>query len=583
MERGSRADLATFLTVLLAIAALYFGRAILMPLALALLVAFATTPLVQKLERRRLGRAPAVVAVCLLMGALASGVIWVAGREAGSLASDIPQYRAILREKVQRLRGPIGALSGVSEEITRLGDAIEPGKRGLQSPKVEVVEKPRVLGSLGELLFPLVGPIGTAGLVVVLALFMLLEREELRDRMIWLTGTRDLRLTTRALDDAATRLSRYLAMQSAVCAAQGVAVGLGLWAIGVPGAALWGALSAVLRFVPYFGPWIAAALPILLSFAGFHGWTQPLLTISLFVALELVTSNVLEPWLYGASVGLSPFGVVVSSVFWAWLWGIPGLLLATPLTVCLVVAGRYVRGLQVFPVLLGDQPALPADVRLYQRLVALDLDEAASVLDDGIAEASLEELSDRVVLPALRRLADDDQRDALPDAKSAEVRERLAALLTDVADRAGASEAVAAGVRVLFVAALDDNDALAGRWLARLCEACGAQAAFASPDSLASEIVARVQTEAPDAICISALTPRAAAHARLLYKRLEAALAGRDVLVGLWAAPVHELGDRAPNAIDRSTRIASAAELIAALRSLRVRMGGSAASLRSSV
>ena len=356
-----------------------------------------------------------------------------------------------------------------------------------------------------------------------------------------------------------------------------------MWAIGVPGAALWGALSAVLRFVPYFGPWIAAALPILLSFAVFHGWTQPLLTISLFVALELVTSNVLEPWLYGASVGLSPFGVVVSSVFWAWLWGIPGLLLATPLTVCLVVAGRYVRGLQVFPVLLGDQPALPADVRLYQRLVALDLDEAASVLDDGIAEASLEELSDRVVLPALRRLADDDQRDALPDAKSAEVRERLAALLTDVADRAGASEAVAAGVRVLFVAALDDNDALAGRWLARLCEACGAQAAFASPDSLASEIVARVQTEAPDAICISALTPRAAAHARLLYKRLEAALAGRDVLVGLWAAPSHELGDRAPNAIDRSVRIASAAELIAALRSLRVRMGGSAASFRSSV
>jgi predicted PurR-regulated permease PerM len=163
MERGSRADLATFLTVLLAIAALHFGRAILMPLALALLVAFATTPLVQKLERRRLGRAPAVVAVCLLIGALASGVIWVAGREAGSLASDIPQYRTILREKVQRLRGPIGALSGVAEEITRLGDAIEPGKRGRQSPKVEVVEKPRVLGSLGELLFPLVGPLGRQG------------------------------------------------------------------------------------------------------------------------------------------------------------------------------------------------------------------------------------------------------------------------------------------------------------------------------------------------------------------------------------------------------------------------------------
>lgn len=259
------------------------------------------------------------------------------------------------------------------------------------------------------------------------------------------------------------------------------------------------------------------------------------------------------------------------------------MLLATPLTVCLVVAGSYVRGLQVFPVLLGDQPPLPADVRLYQRLVALDPHEAATILDDAIVGASLEELSDRVVLPALRRPADDDQRDALPNAKTAEVRERLEELLTDVADRAGASETTAAGVRVLFVPALDDNDALAGRWLARVCGASGAQPAFASPDSLASDVVERVQADAPDAICISALTPRAAAHARLLHKRLEAALAGRDVLVGLWAAPLHERGDRTPNAIDRSVRITTAAELIAALRSLRVRMGGSAASLRSCV
>ena len=578
MERAPRTDLASLLTAVTCIAALYFGRAILMPLALALLVSFAMAPLVRKLERLRLGRAPAVIAVCLGIGAVAIGVGWVVGQQAGRLADEIPQYRTILREKVRELRGPIAALSGAAEEITRLGDAIEPATRGDATQKVEVIERRGVLGTVGEMLAPLLGPLGTAGLVAVLALFMLLEREELRDRMIWLIGARDLSLTTRALDDATTRVSRYLAMQSLVCSIQGVAVAIGLLAIGVPGAALWGALAAALRFVPYFGPWIAAALPITLSLVAFHGWTQPLLTISLFVVLELATSNVLEPWLYGASAGLSPFGVIFSAVFWAWLWGIPGLLLATPLTVCLVVAGGYVRGLQIFPVLLGNQPALPADVRLYQRLVALDLDEAATVLDDASAEASLEELSDRVVLPALRRLADDDQRDALPDEKTAEVRERLEVLLTDVADAAGASETVAADVRVLFVPALDDNDALAGRWLARVCEASGAQASFASPDSLASEVVERVQADAPDAICISALTPRAAAHARLLYKRLEAALADRDVLVGLWAAPLHELGDRAPNATERSVRIASAQELIAALRSLRVRMGGRAAS-----
>lgn len=316
MERRSRADLATLLTLLLGIAALYFGRAILMPLALALLVAFAMSPLVQKLERHRIGRAPAVIAVCLLIGAFGSGTIWVVAQEAGNLAADVPAYRTILREKVQQLRRPIRSLSGAAEEITRLGDAIEADKRGVESPKVEVVEKSSVLGTLGELLFPLLGPVGTTGLVAVLALFMLLEREELRDRMIWLAGARDLSLTTNALDDAAKRVSRYLAMQSLIAAIHGVAVALGLFAIGVPGAVLWGAFSAVLRFVPYFGPWIAAALPITLSLVAFHGWTQPLLTISLFLVLELTTNNVLEPWLYGASAGLSPFGVIFSAVFW---------------------------------------------------------------------------------------------------------------------------------------------------------------------------------------------------------------------------------------------------------------------------
>ena len=572
------------LTTLLGVVALYFGRAILMPLALAVLVTFAMTPLVQRLERRRFGRVPAVVAVCLLMGSLATGVVWIAGREAGSLADGIPQYRTNLREKIQQLRGPIGSLSGAAAELSRAVDAIAPAQRGAPSAKVEVVERSNVLGTLGELLFPIVGPLGTVALVVVLALFMLLEREELRDRVIWLmTGARDLSLTTRALDDASTRVSRYLAMQSLVCALQGAAVGIGLWAIGVPGAALWGALAAVMRFVPYFGPWIAATLPILLSVAVFQGWTQPLLTVGLFIVLELVTSNVLEPWLYGASVGLSPFGVVLSSVFWAWLWGIPGLLLAMPLTVCLVVAGRYVRGLQIFPLLLGDQPALPADARLYQRLVAFDLDEAATVLDEAGSAASLEELSDRVVLPALRRLADDDQRDALTDSQTVEVRERLGELLSEFVDRAGASESVAAGVRVLFVPALDENDALAGRWLARVCEAHGARAVFASPDSLASEVVTRVSDDVPDAICISALTPRSAAHARLLCKRLEAVVADRDVLVGLWSAPLHELGAHAAKAGERSVRIATAAELVAALRSLRVRKGGNAALPRSGI
>ena len=406
----------------------------------------------------------------------------------------------------------------------------------------------------------------------MLALFLLLEREELRDRMIWLGGARDLSLTTHALDEAGQRVSRYLAMQSLICGIQGVAVGLGLWAIGVPGAALWGALSAVLRFLPYFGPWIAAALPIALSVAAFPDWTTPLLTLSLFVALELVSNNVLEPWLYGSSVGLSPFGVILSAVFWAWLWGIPGLLLAMPITVCLVVAGRYVHGLRAFPVLLGDQPALPSDVRLYQRLVALDLDEAARVLREACAGGSLEAVSDAVVLPALRRLAEDEQRDAWPQARAAEVRERFEELLMEMADGAEPQEASAAGVRVLIAPALDDNDALAGRWLARVCEARGATALLASPHALVSEVAQQVKSEAPDAVCIGALTQRAAMHARLVCKRLDGA-DGAEILVGLWAASPQAPG--AP-ADARITTIATAAELVARLQSRRLRLRATA-------
>lgn len=565
---GHRTDLAGLATLLAGIAALHFGKAVLMPLALAILVAFALAPLVSALERGRLNRVLAVVAVCIGIAGVAGGLGWVVARQAANLADDLPRYRTNLREKVQDLRGPIGSLSGAAEEINELGESIEPDTRRSRAREVEVVEKPSVLGAIGDLLAPLLGSIGTAGLVIVLALFLLLEREELRDRMIWLGGARDLSLTTHALDEAGQRVSRYLAMQSLICGIQGVAVGLGLWAIGVPGAALWGALSAVLRFLPYFGPWIAAALPIALSVAAFPGWTTPLLTLSLFVALELVSNNVLEPWLYGSSIGLSPFGVILSAVFWAWLWGIPGLLLAMPLTVCLVVAGRHVYGLRAFPVLLGDQPALPSDVRLYQRLVALDLDEASRVLRDARAIGSLEEVSDAVVLPALRRLAEDAQREAWPPERAAEVRERFEELLMEMADAADPQEASAAGVRVLMAPALDDNDALAGRWLARVCEARGATATFASSHALVSEVAQQVKTEAPDAICIGALTQRAVTHARLLCKRLDAA-EGAEILVGLWAAP-----PRAPGApVDaRFTTITTAAELVARLNSRRLRL-----------
>lgn len=567
-------DLVKLLTVLVVIAALRLGEALLMPLALAMLVAFSLAPLVTRLERRRLGRAPAVILVCVFIATLLGGIGWVVGHQAAQLSVEIPTYRTVLHEKIRDLRGPIGSLAGAAEEITELGETIDPGAN---TPKVAVVEQ-GVLGTVGNVLTPLLGTLGTIGLVVVLALFMLLAREELRDRMIWLIGASDLSVTTRALDDAGQRVSRYLAMHSLLNAMHGIAVTIGLLAIGVPGAALWGTLAFALRFLPYFGPWIAASVPTLLAVLAFHGWQEPMLTFALFVSLELVSNNVLEPWLYGSSVGLSPFGIVFSAVFWAWLWGIPGLLVATPLTVCLVVAGRYVRGFQVFPALLGDAPVLAADVRLYQRLLALDTVEAATILNEAVESSVGDQLSDQVVLPVLRRLASDDQRDAFPEQRTTEMRERLAELLDELIS-SEPPEGVAVRARVLFVPALDECDSLAGRWLAHVSASRGIDATFASPHSLASELVAQVTAEAPDAVCISALTLRAASQARHLCKRLELAKFDCDRIVGVWAAPPHERPN-ASGAAERTSWIATASDLDAALQRVRGR-SGEARTLRS--
>jgi hypothetical protein len=400
---------------------------------------------------------------------------------------------------------------------------------------------------------------------------MLLEREELRDRLLWLIGSQDLMLTTDAVDDAMRRVSRYLVMQSVLCGIHGLAVGIGLAVIGVPGAVLWGALSTALRFLPYFGPWIAAAGPILLALAAFPGWTLPLATAGLFVVLELISNNVLEPWLYGSSAGMSPFAVIFSAVFWTWLWGIPGLLLATPLTSCLVVAGRYVRGLEYFDVLLGDRPALPPDVRLYQRLLAGDISEAAAVLDKAAGDGPFEPVSDAVVLPMLRRLANDDQRDVVPDPTSQGVRERLDDLLDDLLEKVDAPVA-ADGPLILFVPALDENDALAARWLAKLALLRGLRCEVASSSELVSEIVKGITEKKPDLVCISALTRRSLTHARHLYKRLAAATeSDHELAVGRWAAPPHELAERPQDAGPRTLWLCTASELQATLENARAR------------
>ena len=289
---------------------------------------------------------------------------------------------------------------------------------------VEVHEpRPSPWNEIQTYLGPLVGPIGTAGMVLVFVIFILLERENLRDRLIRLVGANDLHRTTEAMDEAGARVSRYLLMQLIINVAYGIPVAIGLWLIGVPNPILWGVLATVLRFIPYVGPVIASLFPIILSFAVSPGWTDPLLTIGLFMVLELFSNNVLEPWLYGSSTGLSPLAIIAAAVFWITLWGPVGVLLATPLTVCMVVIGRHVPQLQFLHVMFGNDPVLPTETRFYQRLLARDPEEAAELAEQSFPDKPLPHIYDRVVLPALHLAEADRQRDALADEVQATIAE----------------------------------------------------------------------------------------------------------------------------------------------------------------
>jgi hypothetical protein len=373
----------------------------------------------------------------------------------------------------------------------------------------------------------------------VLAIFILIQREDLRDRLIRLSGGRDLSLTTQAMDDAAQRLSRYLLTTTLLNAVHGTAIGTGLYFIGLPTPLLWGLLSMLLRFVPYLGPWIAASLPIALSIAVFDGWTAALLTVGLFVAVELVSNNVLEPWLYGQSTGLSPFGVVVSAVFRAWLWGPDGLFLSIPLTVCLVVLGRYVPAFVFFAIALGDEPVLAPEARLYQRLLAGDTDEASELYEEISKETEGEPL-DVLALPALAQLARDRERGAVEPGRAAHMREALAEIVEEAEEgREPAAEPSphARALRVICTPARDENDALAAAWLARRLAERGFGTAVPSTAELTAELVERVAADGADAVCISALSPGTALHVRYQAKRLRAGHGELEIVVGLWCEP----------------------------------------------
>jgi predicted PurR-regulated permease PerM len=401
---------------------------------------------------------------------------------------------------------------------------------------VKVVSLPPTpLTQVQTWLGPLVAPLTTAGMVVVLVLFMLLSREDQRNRLIRLFGTNNIHATTEALTDIVARVSKYLRMQFLINAGYGLCVGTGLALIGVPNALMWGVLSFSLRFLPYIGPWISAVMPVAVSFAEFDGWTQPLLVVGLFVVLELLVNNVAEPLLYGSSIGVSGMGVIVAAIFWTWLWGAIGLVMAMPLTVCLVVMARYVPALRFVTVLLGDQQSLKLEERTYQRMLVGDDDELHELTAKYLADASPAELYDHVLIPALRLAEDDRHSGALSEEQEASIQDSARDLIATLAPAPDdATPRVETKAKALCIPLRDEGDKTAAIMLEQLLGAEGIETTVAAVESLTSERVEAVETSQADLVVVSVLPPLPPRDSRLLCRRLRERYPALPIIVGYW-------------------------------------------------
>ena len=537
-------------TLVVVIACLYFASPVFIPVSLAVLLTFLLNPLVNALERHRLPRIAAVVVTVLLTFTLLGGIGWLLYAQVTTLANDLPQYKHNITSKIRDLRraGKGGSLEKAQSTVKEVMGELQKDEQGAARKKpapVVVEQPPSELWKIPTTIGPLLELLGTAGLVVVLVIFMLLERQRLVDRLIRLGGYGRLTVTTRVLNESAERITRYLLMQTLTNSGFGVAVGLGLWLVGVPYALLWGVLAGVFRFIPYVGPWLGASLPVVTSLAVFPGWMQPLEVLGVFVVTELVIYLVIEPLLYSHSAGVSPLALLVSVAFWTWLWGPIGLILGTPLTVCLVVLGKYVPELGFVVVLLGDEEVITPDAALYQRLLKGDEDEAFEVVESYVKTHPLEQVYDDVVLPALGRVRSDEARGALNEAEARAVVEAAREIVDDLADtvvpaaatRDAGAEASAPDIDVteaLACPARGEIDEIALRMLRQLLDPARVRLHVTSASRLSSEVVAIAGERAPSIIVLGSVAPGGLAQIRYLCKRLRARFPDVKIIVGRW-------------------------------------------------
>ena len=545
-------SLVTMISLILVVTVLAVASEVLIPIALAVLLTFLLAPLCDRLERLRLGRVPSVMAVTVLSFVIIGVIGWIVVGQIIDLAGQLPYYQSNIRQKIDALQlptsGPLGraaaGIRGLSRELLR--SSVDDGTAATQAQDgsaitepvpVRVVEDPLdPLDTIMQAAKPLWSPLVSAGIVIVFVIFMLLQRDDLRDRVIRLIGQQSVTVATQAIDDAARRVSRYLLMQLIVNATYGIAVAIGLTIIGLPNAILWGVLAGLLRFIPYAGPWLGALLPIMLSLAVFDHWSPVLMTVGLFIVIELISNNVMEPLLYGSRTGISPVAILASAVFWAWLWGPVGLVLATPLTVCVVVMGRYIPRLEFLSVLLSDQPSLPPSARLYQRLLAMDQDEVYDFCETYLADHSVQQLYDEVLLPALAMAERDRHHGEIEPEREEAVYNTLRDLVEELGERLMPPERRVEPLQrvVLCIPSKDLADEIAAKMVAQLLRSEGIDAEATGADELIAETLKLIEQRQPNAICISAMPPQAITRTRVLCRRITDRHPNLKIVVGFW-------------------------------------------------
>ena len=547
------------------IAALYFGRTVLVPIALATLITFLLSRLVTRLERW-IGRIAAVLVTVIAMFAIFAAASWVIGRQVIDLADKLPEYQANITTKIRSLRlpaaGPLARLSSSMRALQKEVVAPSPAPPTERAPDgssartappaatpipVRVIEGRNAIPQLmQETLGAVLSPLGTAALVLLLVIFMLFKREDIRGRLIRLMGQGRISTTTRAMEDAGRRVSRYLSTQFLVNTCYGICVATGLHFIGVPNAALWGLLSGVLRFIPYVGAWAGALLPVLLSFAISTSWITPLITIGLFVALEAIVSNFVEPWVYGANTGVSPIALIISAVFWTWLWGPVGLVLSTPLTVCLAVMGRHIPRLEFLGILLSEDQALAPHEEFYHRLLSFSMDSAEEFATKYVETESLTAFYDNVLIPAIGAVEIDGHRGSITAEQRTSALQRVHEIIDDFsgseASRNDAQKqkidfagAAGTGSRIVCLPASAYCDELAGEMLAQLLRNQGFECENVPARLKHEELVDRAVELQPECICISVVPPTSIAQARHLASAIRERLKNVTILIGVWS------------------------------------------------